>query len=117
MVTVSISVFSDHLLLVSLLLFSFETCTSFYHGFDIENGQLTRFKRQAESSTGVEDESRTLLCDFGSGSLLSECTWTYPEDDHPNVHWSKGQGSTAYWLGGPLTDHSLGDANGELDQL
>ncbi|XP_015789670.1 MAM and LDL-receptor class A domain-containing protein 1 [Tetranychus urticae] len=85
-------------------------CFALYHGFEDIDGPLTRIKRQ---ESGVEDESsRTLVCDFGSGSLLSECSWTYPMDDHPNVHWSKGQGTTAYWLGGPLVDHTLGDSNG-----
>lgn len=77
-----------------------------------------RFKRQADAGGaagggGLEDESRTLVCDFGSGSLLSECSWTYPIDGHPNVRWNKGQGTTAYWLGGPLVDHTLGDSNGK----
>lgn len=69
----------------------------------------SRVKRQ---DAGVEDESRAVLCDFGSGATLSECSWTYPIDQHPNVRWNKGQGATAYWLGGPLIDHTTGDDKG-----
>uniref|UniRef100_T1L5I8 MAM domain-containing protein n=1 Tax=Tetranychus urticae TaxID=32264 RepID=T1L5I8_TETUR len=100
------------LIVLNLVLLSTRSkCFALYHGFEDIDGPLTRIKRQ---ESGVEDESsRTLVCDFGSGSLLSECSWTYPMDDHPNVHWSKGQGTTAYWLGGPLVDHTLGDSNGE----
>lgn len=96
----------------SLLLLSFLTlvlCEEESSAYELQ--LISRFKRQ--DGEGVEDESRAVLCDFGSGSSLSECSWSYPVDQHPNVRWNKGQGATAYWLGGPLVDHSLADDKGK----
>ncbi|RWS31469.1 hypothetical protein B4U80_01013 [Leptotrombidium deliense] len=69
--------------------------------------EVYRYKRQEEDA--VDDESRTVLCDFGSGTALQLCGWKVPEDSHSNILWKTGQGSQAYWLGGPLKDHSASD--------
>lgn len=70
-----------------------------------------RPRRQDEG--GLDDESKALVCDFGSGTLLELCSWSVPEDSHLNVRWRTGQGSLAYWLGGPLVDKTVDDNSGK----
>lgn len=73
---------------------------------------LARWKRQDEG--GLDDESKALVCDFGSGTSLEYCSWWVPSDAHANVRWRTGNGALAYWLGGPLVDKTGdGDASGK----
>ncbi|RWS00848.1 MAM domain-containing protein 4-like protein, partial [Dinothrombium tinctorium] len=64
--------------------------------------------RQEED--GVDDESRSTSCDFGSGSQLQWCSWSSSVDTHPNIRWMTGFGAQSYYLGGPLKDHTASDA-------
>ncbi|RWS04929.1 MAM domain-containing protein 4-like protein, partial [Dinothrombium tinctorium] len=66
--------------------------------------------RQEED--GVDDESRSTSCDFGSGSQLQWCSWSSSVDTHPNIRWMTGFGAQSYYLGGPLKDHTASDAMG-----
>lgn len=76
------------------------------------NSKVIREKRQEVREEETE-ELKSATCDFGLGSQLTKCSWSVPPNDSLNVKWSEGQGSTAYWLGGPLVDHTLGDASGK----
>lgn len=81
-------------------------CTSDY------DYNLRRFRRQEDEA---EDETtRTLLCDFGSATTLQLCGWSTPLDGHANVRWRLGQGASAYWVGGPLIDHTSDENTGKI---
>ena len=76
------------------------------------------WKRIKRQDTGLDDESKktpsassSLACDFGAADALDFCSWSVPEDAHPNLRWKTGQGTTAYWLGGPLTDKTSPEEN------
>ncbi|KAJ6225385.1 hypothetical protein RDWZM_003930 [Blomia tropicalis] len=69
-----------------------------------------RFKRQED--TGVEDDVKGQVCDFGSGSLLQSCNWFVPNGSHPTIRWKTAQGAQEFWLGGPGRDHTLSDTSG-----
>lgn len=84
---------------------------SSHFGDDEFNAKGQRLKRQDEG--GLEDESKALVCDFGAGGQLDYCNWYVPAESHPNVRWRTGQGSMAYWLGGPLIDKTNDDNSGE----
>lgn len=70
-----------------------------------------RYRRQLDDETRPLSTS-SLTCDFGSAPTPEFCSWSVPEDSHPNVRWKTGSGTTAYWLGGPLVDKTADDANG-----
>ena len=73
-----------------------------------------RNRRQLDDESRGLSAASTLTCDFGSSGNLDLCSWFVPEDAHPNVRWKTGSGSTAYWLGGPLTDKTTDDASGMI---
>jgi hypothetical protein len=73
---------------------------------------IARSRRQLDDESRGLSATSTLTCDFGSSGNLDLCSWYLPEDAHPNVRWKTGSGSTAYWLGGPLTDKTADDAAG-----
>jgi len=77
-------------------------------------GEFQGVREKRQDVEEEEEELKSASCDFGSGTQLTECFWTIPSNSRVNVKWSKGQGSTAYWLGGPLVDHTLGDSSGNL---
>lgn len=82
-----------------------------------DSNSLYRIKRQLEDESRGLTAASTLSCDFGSSGNLDLCTFFLPEEAHPNVRWKSGSGSTAYWLGGPLTDKTADDAAGKVKNI
>lgn len=96
--------------------FSSESLSSHADGSE-RTEEARAWKRVKRQDAGLDDESKktapssSLVCDFGAGEALELCSWTIPLDAHPNLRWKTGQGSTAYWLGGPLADKTTPDDN------
>ena len=82
-----------------------------------DSNSLYRIKRQLDDESRGLSAASTLSCDFGSSGNLDLCTFFLSEEAHPNVRWKTGSGSTAYWLGGPLTDKTTDDASGKVKNI
>ena len=82
---------------------------------------------QTDSSTGDDSKGdgeeippppKQLTCDFGSGQELNSCNFDLLNTtSHPNIRWKFGTGQTAFWLGGPLKDHSTMENTGKSMEI